>query len=138
MEDEGVLVPRTHSFLPLCTQPHRPFSNVQLPAARFVGAAVGAHVCPLDVGRRVGALLRALHVTPTSSACPQLCFDVFRLQLLKRRSVPLQARSSKWMAPLPPPTVPKLAAGPIPSSRQATLASGRPKLSSQTVPHTPL
>ena len=95
VEDEGVLVPRTHSFLPPCTQPHRPFSNVQLPAAGFVGAAVGAHVCPLDVGRRVGALLRILHVTPTSSRCPQLCPELFLLQLLSRLSLPLQAMSSK-------------------------------------------
>ena len=86
-----------------------------LVGALEVGAAVGANVCPLDVGPRVGLLVRILHLTPTSSLCPQLCLVVFLLQLLKWLSVPLQATSSKWMLPLPPPTVPKLAAGPIPS-----------------------
>ena len=32
VEAEGVLVPRTHRFLPRCAQPHRLLSNVQLPA----------------------------------------------------------------------------------------------------------
>ena len=45
-------------------------------------------------GQHAGAR-PALHVTPTSSLCPQLCLELFLLQLPSRLSLPLQAMSSK-------------------------------------------
>ena len=69
MEDEGVLLPRTHCFLPLTTQPHRPFSKVQLMGALVVGALVGAQVCPLPVGTLVGAACRPLVCDRVRCAC---------------------------------------------------------------------
>ena len=76
---EGVLLPRTHRFLPFtssltlyASQLHMPCSNVQLPDGAADGAAVGA-VVGLELGPAVGLELGpAVGLCVFSHLCP-LC-----------------------------------------------------------------